>query len=97
MCLNCGCGDAANDRGKPDNITITELRAAAAANGQTVRESAQHILETVESYETQGPVASMAARDTGRGDAGANDPGLASPGGSEPPKPAPRGTPGSES
>jgi hypothetical protein len=98
MCLNCGCGDAASDRGKPENITISELREAAAANGQTLRESAQHILETVEAYETQSPVASMAGGtgSTGSGSEG-GDSGLGRPAGSQPAPPAPHGTPGSES
>lgn len=67
MCLNCGCGEAADDRGKPENITIEDLRAAAAANGQTLRESAQHILETVASFETQSPVASSGTGIRGSG------------------------------
>jgi hypothetical protein len=87
MCLNCGCGEAADDRGKPENITIEDLRAAAAANGQTLRESAQHILETVSTFETQSPVASS----------GSGNPGLGRPAGDEPPAPARRGTPETES
>ena len=57
MCLNCGCGEPADDHGKPANITIRDLRDAAAANGQTLHESAQHIIDTVAMYERQGPVA----------------------------------------
>lgn len=67
MCLNCGCGEAADDRGKPENITIEDLRAAAAANGQTLHESAQHIRETVASFETQSPVASSGTGIRGSG------------------------------
>ena len=48
MCLNCGCGRPYDDMGKPDNITAPDLVRAAEANGQTLRESAQHIVETVE-------------------------------------------------
>jgi hypothetical protein len=48
MCMNCGCGRPNDDNGKPDNITADDLQKAARANDQTLRESAQHILETVE-------------------------------------------------
>jgi len=48
MCMNCGCGRPNDDNGKPENIVASDLQKAAEANGQTLRESAQHILETVE-------------------------------------------------
>jgi hypothetical protein len=48
MCMNCGCGRPNDDRGDPANITAADLQRAADANGQTPRESARHILETVE-------------------------------------------------
>ena len=48
MCMNCGCGQPNDDHGKPENITADVLARAAKANDQTLRESAQHILETVE-------------------------------------------------
>jgi hypothetical protein len=51
MCMNCGCGQPNNDMGKPENITADQFRKAAEANDQTLRESAQHILETVELLE----------------------------------------------
>lgn len=47
MCMNCGCGRPYDDMGKPDNITANDLMRAAEANGQSLRESAQHIVETV--------------------------------------------------
>ena len=47
MCMNCGCGQPNEDHGKPANITATDLARAAEANGQSLRESAQHIVETV--------------------------------------------------
>ena len=47
MCMNCGCGQPNEDHGKPENITAAHLRRAAEANGQTLQESAQHILEGV--------------------------------------------------
>ena len=48
MCMNCGCGRPNDDRGDPANITAADLQRAADANGQTVRESARHILEAVD-------------------------------------------------
>ena len=47
MCMNCGCGQPHEDHGKPENITATDLARAAGANDQSLRESAQHIVETV--------------------------------------------------
>lgn len=54
MCLNCGCGQPHEDHGETANITASELQAAGEANGQSLRESAQHILETVELLESSG-------------------------------------------
>ena len=48
MCMNCGCGQPHEDHGKPENITATALQRAGEANGQSLRESAQHIIEAVE-------------------------------------------------
>ena len=48
MCMNCGCGQPHEDHGKPDNITLEALQKAGAANDQSLRESAQHILETAQ-------------------------------------------------
>ena len=48
MCMNCGCGRPNDDNGKDANITAAALGKAGEANGQTLRESAQHILEAVE-------------------------------------------------
>jgi hypothetical protein len=81
MCLNCGCGQPNEDHGNRDNITAKDLAAAAEANGQSLRESAQHIIETVELLESSG-------RDSR---------GLAQPAGPEGARSAPRGTPASES
>jgi hypothetical protein len=82
MCMNCGCGLPHEEHGKAANITAKELEAAGAANGQSLRESAQHIMETVELL--------LADR---QGDAGLAKP--AGPAGAST-EPA-RGTPGSES
>ena len=81
MCMNCGCGRPNDDNGKPDNITADDLRKAARANDQTLRESAQHILETVELL------------DASRRDSS----GLAQPAGTTGGQGGGRGTPASES
>jgi hypothetical protein len=47
MCMNCGCGQPNEDHGKAENITARDLQRAADANGQSLRESSQHIVETV--------------------------------------------------
>ena len=47
MCMNCGCGQPNETHDNPANITATDLQRAADANGQSLRESAQHIVETV--------------------------------------------------
>ena len=81
MCMNCGCGQPHDDHGKPENITATDFQRAAAANGQSLRESAQHVIEAVELLDGSG-------RDS-RGLAKPAGPGGASGGG--------HGTPASES
>lgn len=87
MCMNCGCGQPDQDHGKPANITAGDLVRAAEANGQSLRESAQHILETVQlldaSRRDDRGLAEPAARSAGSA-------GSAGPG-------AGRGTPASES
>jgi hypothetical protein len=83
MCMNCGCGMPHEDHGNPANITAHDLRAAGDANGQSLRESAQHIIEAVELLD--------ASR---RGDQGLGRP--AGPGGARGPAAA-RGTPATES
>jgi hypothetical protein len=62
MCMNCGCGRPDDDNGLPANITADALRAAAKANGQSLRESAQHILEAVEILEGSAADGSSLAR-----------------------------------
>jgi len=54
MCMNCGCGQPRNDHGKAANITAEDLQRAADANDQSLRESAQHILEAVELLDSSG-------------------------------------------
>ena len=79
--MNCGCGRPNDDNGKPENITADALQAAARANDQTLRESAQHIIESVELLDASW-------RDT---------PGLAEPAGVTGGQGGARGTPASES
>jgi hypothetical protein len=59
MCMNCGCGQPNDDHGKPENITADDLRRAGDANEQSLRESAQHIFESVELI--------ASSKDSGRG------------------------------
>jgi hypothetical protein len=81
MCMNCGCGRPDDDKGNPANITAADLQKAADANDQTLRESAQHILEGVELVDGSA-----------RGGSG-----LAEPAGSTGGQGGGRGTPASES
>lgn len=85
MCMNCGCGQPNEAHDKPDNVTLDDLRAAARANDQSLRESAQHILETVQLVSSEDT--------TDRGLAQPAGPDGASTAGSK----AGRGTPASES
>ena len=87
MCLNCGCGKPNEDHGNPANITADDLRRAGEANDQSLRESAQHIVETVEMLD-----ASERNQD-GRG----HTQGLAQPAGPAGAADAARGTPATES
>src|SRR5437762_8840275 len=101
MCLNCGCGDPMDDRGDPANLTIDELRKAAESNRQSLRESAQHILETVLAYEQRKGVPSAGATEATRATrsttSDADRDGLGQPAGAAPPEAAQRGTPETES
>ena len=76
MCMNCGCGQPHENHGNPANITADDLRRAGDANEQSMRESAQHIVETVELLDASkrddhglaqpaGPAG--ASKDAGRG------------------------------
>lgn len=81
MCMNCGCGEPNEDHGNAANITAADLRHAGEANDQSLRESAQHILETVELLDASRP----------------DDAGLAQPAGPAGASGGARGTPASES
>ena len=82
MCMNCGCGQPNEAHGNPANITAEALQRAGDANGQSLRESAQHITEAVELLDSSGP----------RGERGLAEPAGPTGGGE-----APRGTPATES
>ena len=86
MCMNCGCGQPHEGHGKPENITATDLERAGDANGQSLRESAQHIVEAVELLD--------ASRRT---DAGGGLAEPAGPGGTGATTTGARGTPATES
>ncbi len=84
MCMNCGCGQPNEDHGKPANITAEALQRAGDANGQSIRESAQHIVETVELLQSSDRQQQGLAQPAGpSGPADGGD--------------APRGTPATES
>ena len=78
MCMNCGCGQPNEDHDNPDNITAQDLHRAAQANDHSMREAAQHIVETVElmdasTREHQGlaqPAAATGGTEAGRGTPG---------------------------
>jgi hypothetical protein len=69
MCMNCGCGQPHEDHGKPANITATVLQRAGDANHQSIRQSAQHILETVELIDASGHEDRGVTRPAGKGGA----------------------------
>jgi hypothetical protein len=94
MCMNCGCGQPHEDHGKPGNITAEDLVRAAEANGQSLRESAQHIVETVQLIDaSRRDDRGLAEAGASRSSASAGSTGSAAPGGSG----DGRGTPASES
>lgn len=47
ICLDCGCGEPANDHGDPRHITLDDLQAAADASGVGLAVAASNILRTV--------------------------------------------------
>jgi hypothetical protein len=69
MCMNCGCGQPNEDHGKPENITARDLQRAGDANDQSLRESAQHIVEAVELLGSARPDDAGLARPAGPGGA----------------------------
>jgi hypothetical protein len=56
MCLNCGCGKAHDDMGKPDiNIIYEDIKRAADANRMSVRQALDNIARTAEKDRTEHP------------------------------------------
>lgn len=48
MCLNCGCLQPSNSHGKPENITIGDLKRAVKAGGsKSVDEAMKNITKTL--------------------------------------------------
>lgn len=66
MCMNCGCGQPHEDHGKPANITASDLQRAGEGNHQSLRESAQHIIETVELIDASSREDRGTGRSSGR-------------------------------
>ena len=108
MCMNCGCGLPDETHGKKDNLTAEALRRAGAVNRQSLRSTAQHILETVELMEGRAEAAAPTPGGPGPANQrrGAPAPAarprtrrdrLATPAGRRGASRAPRGTPASES
>ena len=90
MCMNCGCGKPDDRHGHAENLTAGDIRAAGRANGQSLQETARHILAAVDQLERTG----MAASPAGKAEPGT---GLHEPAGAMGAEPGARGTPESES
>ncbi len=56
MCLNCGCGQPENEQGDSANITYGELQKAAQANGMSVDQTIQNIVDEVGKIEGHDPM-----------------------------------------
>ncbi len=53
MCLNCGCGEANDDHGNADNITLDDLQRASQATGQSLHETIDHMERGLDEVESQ--------------------------------------------
>jgi hypothetical protein len=109
MCMNCGCGLPNESHGKKENLTAEALRRAGSVNRQSLRTTAEHILQSVELLEGRagattprpggpGPAnqrATAAAGSAARSQRRRDR--LAAPAGRRGASRAPRGTPASES
>ncbi len=56
MCLSCGCGEANERHGNPDNITLDDLRRAAQAAQVEPEKAAENIQETVAKLKEDGKI-----------------------------------------
>lgn len=56
MCLDCGCGNAHDDMGEPEvHLVYEDLKRAAEADGQSVQETVDTIVRTIERDRTAHP------------------------------------------
>jgi hypothetical protein len=56
MCLDCGCGKAHDDMGEPEiHLTYEDIKRAAEADGQTVRETLETIVRTLDRDQAAHP------------------------------------------
>ena len=92
MCMNCGCRLPHDQHGHPANITVEDLQQAADANHQSLRETVDHIVETLAVYERE-----VEGEGSGSGGGAGGSHGLEHPAGGQPAPTAERGTPETES
>ena len=55
MCMNCGCGEV-NERHKPTDITIDDLKAAAKGHEMEVEEAADNIHSAARQQKQAGKI-----------------------------------------
>lgn len=55
MCMNCGCGQP-NERHKPTDITLDDLKAAAKGNDIEVEEAADNIHNSARDLKQAGKI-----------------------------------------
>jgi hypothetical protein len=55
MCMNCGCGQV-NERHKPTDITIDDLKAAAQGHEMEVEEAADNIHNSAREMKQAGKI-----------------------------------------
>ena len=48
MCLNCGCGDYNDKRGKATNITMDDLERAAKGEGMSIEETVDEMTHSMQ-------------------------------------------------
>jgi hypothetical protein len=54
--MNCGCGKAHDDMGRPDvNITMDDIKRAADANKMSVQQVLDNIQRTAKQHQTEHP------------------------------------------
>lgn len=55
MCLNCGCGEY-NERHKPTDITLDDLKAAASGQDMEVEQAADNIHQAASTLKKEGKI-----------------------------------------